>query len=144
MNLLKKVYYFLIFQVLLCFLVGLVALNFLPVCGDSSHGHSHEEHSHGDPHEGHSHEPPSFKYSREANTKEKPSVVERRLSSEIWFDAVASTLVVSFAPFLILFFVPLDNSRENQQFLKVSYFYWICIFHFYPNSYYNSITFIHF
>merc|ERR1711946_40477 len=59
------------------------------------HGHSHDHHGHSHDHHGHSHdlppERPSFKYSREA---------------------IGSTLLISVAPFIVLFIIPIDSSPE--------------------------------
>lgn len=87
-----------------------------------------QTHSHGND------EPASFKYSKEANLKNqhpesshddhhktiKPKV---KLTSEeeqnIIFKAMGSTLLISAAPFVLLFFVPLDNSKKRQPLLKI-------------------------
>jgi len=37
----------------------------------------------------------------------------------LWFDAIASTVFISSAPFFILFLIPLDNSKNKQPFLKI-------------------------
>ncbi|XP_015188147.1 PREDICTED: protein catecholamines up [Polistes dominula] len=39
--------------------------------------------------------------------------------NEITFRAMGSTLLISIAPFFILFFVPLDNSKEREPLLKI-------------------------
>jgi zinc transporter 7 len=39
--------------------------------------------------------------------------------STIWFNAIMATLLISAAPFFILFFIPLDNSAEKQWLLKI-------------------------
>ncbi|XP_057671436.1 protein catecholamines up [Diorhabda carinulata] len=92
-----------------------------------SHIHSHEDHH------GHSHdEPPSFKYSKAANEKfqethhhEEPhhqesSKSKNQLSTpDLWLYAMGSTLLISAAPFFILFFVPLDNTESSQPLLKI-------------------------
>lgn len=79
-------------------------------------------------HHGHSHESAAFKYSREANeqfqqdgTKPSGGFKFRNFheNSELWITAMGSTLLISIAPYLILFFVPLDNSKEHEPFLKV-------------------------
>jgi len=109
----------------------------------SSHGHSHDghEHAHSHGHHGHSHdEAPSFKYSRDANVlaagqlEEEARLVQqefqahqrsstgRRTSEELtslWVNAIGSTLLVSAAPFFILFLIPLDNTEASQPLLKV-------------------------
>lgn len=107
--------------------------------GHGGHGHDHHGHAHHHDHE----EPPSFRYSREANeaaqkkeptrkveptkkkvepTKKKVDPVGSRASQsveEMWLHALLSTVAISLAPFLILFFVPLDNSEEKRPHLKV-------------------------
>lgn len=89
------------------------------------HSHSHDVHDH----HGHSHEePPSFKYSQTANekhevphhkdipTKPKPTPLS---TQDLWIHAMGSTLLISAAPFFILFFVPLDNTESSQPLLKI-------------------------
>ncbi|KAK3915220.1 Protein catecholamines up [Frankliniella fusca] len=110
----------------------------------NSHGHSHggPDHDHHDLHDHHEHvdEKPSFKYSRAAN--EAPQDVRREppnsvptvptkhsqssfegtsppSTSSVWFDAILSTLLISVAPFLILYVVPLDGSAEREPLLKI-------------------------
>ena len=39
--------------------------------------------------------------------------------STIWFNAMMATLLISAAPFFILFLIPLDKSAENQWLLKI-------------------------
>ena len=94
----------------------------------------------------HSHDPPSFKYSKEANenlakksnehhyhdhdhdghhhhhhehvpNKKAPLSTDEK--SSILFKAMGSTLLISAAPFVILFFVPLDNTKEREPLLKI-------------------------
>ncbi|XP_006562870.1 protein catecholamines up [Apis mellifera] len=94
----------------------------------------------------HEHErSPSFKYSKEANEaylqnqysihhkeiihKHKhendnydhqyKSVLSDRTYNKVILKATASTLIISAAPFFILFFVPLDNTKECEPLLKV-------------------------
>ncbi|XP_017882080.1 protein catecholamines up [Ceratina calcarata] len=90
----------------------------------------------------HTHEKyPSFKYSKEANevysekqhsshhqeilhqhkheTDDHDHQQSDRTYNEVIFRATASTLLISAAPFLILFFVPLDNTKEREPFLKI-------------------------
>lgn len=90
-------------------------------------------------------ESPSFKYSKEANEMylekqhsiyhneiihqhkheddnydhQQKSVLSERTYNEVIFRATASTLIISAAPFLILFFVPLDNTKESEPLLKI-------------------------
>ncbi|XP_023026306.1 zinc transporter catecholamines up [Leptinotarsa decemlineata] len=102
---------------------GFILLCILFLISSSSltaHEHSHE---------GHSHEPPSYKYSKEANKnsdshhhhREVP-VKEKQVAlttQELWLHAMGSTLLISAAPFLILFCVPLDNTVSSQPLLKI-------------------------
>ncbi|KAF0313448.1 Zinc transporter SLC39A7 [Amphibalanus amphitrite] len=110
---------------------------------DHGHGHAHD-HGHGHAHDhghGHAHyhdEAPSFKYLRAANEasrqqqeEEARRVLEEfaahqaagtRTSAEtrsLWLNAIGSTLLVSAAPFFILFLIPLDNTDASQPLLKV-------------------------
>jgi hypothetical protein len=40
-------------------------------------------------------------------------------SRSVWFQAITATLLISAAPFLILFFIPLDNTAEKEWLLKI-------------------------
>lgn len=118
-------------QLLHKFLVGLLIVliffNFPFLCGGHSHSHSH---SHSSGH-GHSHghveidEPPSFKYSPQANVPtDKPQSGPQGSKPSgdtfnLWLHALGSTVLISAAPFFILFLVPLDNSKEKEPFLKI-------------------------
>ncbi|XP_040567060.1 zinc transporter zipt-7.2 [Lepeophtheirus salmonis] len=102
-----------------------------------SHGHSHGEHahshgSHGHSHgcHGHSHGSPQPELSREENVKNRERLHknwddddEEELSwnktRNIWFNAIGATVLISMAPFFILFFIPLDNSSEKQWIMKI-------------------------
>ncbi|XP_012054443.1 PREDICTED: protein catecholamines up [Atta cephalotes] len=98
-------------------------------------------------HDGHNHESPSYKYSKEANEiysnehehehqhhhhhndhvhqhdhKHSYSTQANTLHrdhSNIILRAVGSTLIISAAPFFILFFVPLDNTKQRESLLKI-------------------------
>ena len=96
------------------------------------HGHGHDDHDHGHGHHHHHHEAaeaPSHKYSKEANErasqhaeepKKKPPPPQQRDKWTIVAHATVSTLLISIAPFFILFFIPLNNNRvENQSLLNV-------------------------
>lgn len=96
-----------------------VLINLLLV---ACHSHDHAHHSH--------EEPPSFKYSKAANENFQPKHShpvrheEERITrtldiNTLWLHAVSSTLLISAAPFLILFFVPLENTDQDQPLLKV-------------------------
>jgi len=98
-----------------------------------AHGHAHEHHghhghSHGGHHHGHSHGPPQKEPTAEEREKFRKKLHatwdddeedEAAASSSIWFNAIMATLLISAAPFFILFFIPLDNSAENQWLLKI-------------------------
>lgn len=103
-----------VFILAVCFIIPLA----------SSHGHSH--------HDGHSHdENPSFKYSRQANehahnspggqttTEQHHDKPKARDTLTLWVEAIGSTLLISAAPFVILFFIPIDNKAEHQSLLKI-------------------------
>ncbi|GFQ81451.1 zinc transporter SLC39A7 [Trichonephila clavata] len=80
----------------------------------AAHGHTHDG--------GHSHdEKPSFKYSRQANEpyEQIHTKVKSREPLTLWVEAIGSTLLISAAPFIILFFIPIDNRIEHQPLLKV-------------------------
>jgi len=106
--------------------------------GHDHHGHAHNHHGHAHDHHGHSHdgpqERPSFKYSREANAAPKAEPAHHhhhhetvptkpakpeRTTVELWTEAMGSTLLISLAPFVILFIIPIDSSPEKQPLLKV-------------------------
>ena len=114
------------FSRILCVL--LLTCLILPV-PSKGHGHSHDhDHDHD-----HIHEPASFKYSKQANeqfSKEHSHSehhhhhVDRKGEtsqdlSDIFVRAMGSTLLISIAPFLLLFILPIDNSQERQPFLKI-------------------------
>ncbi|XP_075992400.1 zinc transporter catecholamines up [Anticarsia gemmatalis] len=76
-----------------------------------SHSHSHD-HSHGD-------EPPAFKYSKGANEQYKKEEVLTEPDYDLYIRALTSTLFISIAPFIILFFIPIDGTAEKQPLLKI-------------------------
>lgn len=94
--------------------VVLFLLIIINVVLSHNHGHSHDEE-------------PSFKYSREANQphsdthhheNEKPQ--KKNIEpNNIWMNAMGSTLLISAAPFFILYLVPLDNTEQKKPLLKV-------------------------
>lgn len=84
-----------------------------------SHGHSHDHH-------GHSHGPeekPAFKYSKEANQPHQTGGAKTEVppidTSNVWIEALTATVLISIAPYLILFIIPVTNSKEHQPYLKV-------------------------
>lgn len=96
----------------------LIFLNLPSLC--HSHGHTHDHHHH-------RHEEPAFKYTREANDphissdkfSKKIEEVADKNSWSLWVEALGSTLLISAAPFLVLFTVPLDKSKEKEHLLKL-------------------------
>lgn len=90
--------------------------------GGGGHGHSHGGGGHGHSH-GHQREPTEeerekFRKKLHANWDDDEDDAESDKSS-IWFNAMMSTLLISAAPFFILFFIPLDKSEEKQWLLKI-------------------------
>lgn len=103
------------------------------------HGHahaSHEDHGHGGHGHahggggghGHAHGPPQKEPSRAEREQYRAKLHQARdddeeehvhSTSTIWFNAIMATLLISAAPFFILFFIPLDNSAEKQWLLKI-------------------------
>lgn len=110
------------------------------------HGHGHVHH--GDVHEDLSGpETVNFRYSREANevphsepahhdhshhsgSEDSKHIRKERVGHEethqpkvmgpvLWFQAIGATLIISAAPVIILFFIPLENTEENLPFLKI-------------------------
>lgn len=93
-----------------CVLVVLISLVPLVIC----HGHSHDE-------------APSFKYTQEANEPhqhehlhhkqtERVEIIDKK---DLWISAIGSTILISAAPFFILFAVPLDGTEQKRPFLKI-------------------------
>ncbi|EFN71253.1 Zinc transporter SLC39A7 [Camponotus floridanus] len=112
--------------VIATFLV-LIILNLPAIC--SAHGDHYSEED--------LEESPSYKYSKKANylsehlhahTHESDEIrvfsfsetnVSDKNHSDIILRAVGSTVIISIAPFLILFFVPLDNTNQHESLLKI-------------------------
>ncbi|KAK4309334.1 hypothetical protein Pmani_019029 [Petrolisthes manimaculis] len=114
-----------------------------------AHAHSHEHaHSHGHGHSHDIEEPPSYRWSKQANEQYQepdddeafvePSGAHNNKRSEeaanhphththaqpqqkssVWFEAILATLGISIAPYLILFVIPVTNSKEHEPYLKV-------------------------
>jgi len=90
---------------------------------DHGHAHSHD-HGHGHAHHedivrvhkeesGHGHAHGGERVKREAEG-------EKRSTVELWTQAIGATLLISAAPFLILFLIPVQsNSDQHQNLLKV-------------------------
>lgn len=127
-------------------LVALVSTE-LRLVGAQHHHHHDHDHDHDHDHE-HVHEPAAFKYSRAANDphlatgkeahrhthghvasssshshasdgpKKKP-IRSFEDTAFLWGRALGSTLLISVAPFLILFFIPIDSRSGHESLLKV-------------------------
>lgn len=131
-----------------CLFTLLVVTFSISTCLAHGHTHEHGHgHGHGHAHD-HGHEEidekPAFRYSKEANEaalakeKEHGSVPQQPDSKtaatkseattihssnnkpvrEIWLSAISSTLLISIAPFFILFLIPLDNTEASRPYLK--------------------------
>ncbi|CAN7948162.1 unnamed protein product [Ixodes pacificus] len=109
--------------------------------GQHHHSHDHDHHDHDHHHDhGHSHESAAFKYSRAANSepapaqhshthshhshaKPTPAGAQKSRTFEetayLWARALGSTLLISIAPFVILFFIPIDSRSGHESLLKV-------------------------
>ncbi|KAG8034527.1 hypothetical protein G9C98_007603 [Cotesia typhae] len=123
-------------KVALGLFVFIILMDFPLMCqGHDGHDHHHHHHDHDH------HEPASFKYSQAANSnfkpppvhdyhhehhhddhghkhpEAKPTTAEPRES--VMLNAIGATLLISAAPFVVLFFVPLDNSKEKESLLKI-------------------------
>ncbi|GMR32759.1 hypothetical protein PMAYCL1PPCAC_02954, partial [Pristionchus mayeri] len=106
------------------------------------HGPAHEAHGHAHAHHGHSHEGGECPYAKAAReeaaalkyahvllpstTTMSSSSFSRFLSflncphTRLWVYAIGSTLLISIAPFIILFFIPISaNTAESGPLLKV-------------------------
>jgi len=93
------------------------------------HGHAHNHHGHAHNHHGHSHGPQQkeptaeerekYRKKLHANWDDDEDEDESHNNNSVWFNAIMATLLISAAPFFILFFIPLDNSAEKQWLLKI-------------------------
>lgn len=96
---------------------------------DDHHGHAHDHHGHAHDHHGHSHGAPQkeptaeerekFRKKLHANWDDDDEEDHSSDTATVWFNAIMATLLISAAPFFILFFIPLDNSAEKQWLLKI-------------------------
>ena len=87
--------------------------------GHDHEGHGHDHEGHGHDHDGHGHAHDGHKHSHGENNKGKDFVPPSKKPVS-WLEPLLATAVISAAPFLILFVVPLsNNSPENQPFLKI-------------------------
>lgn len=98
---------------------------------DHHHGHSHGGHGHSHGGHGHSH---GGQQQENLSPEERERRRERLhriwddddeeeevggLLSSVWFQALGATTLISIFPFIILFFINLDNSEEKRGLLKV-------------------------
>ena len=89
------------------------------------HQHQHHHHHYHHQHHYEQGESPQFKYSKEANQKFQKVTENMNTKSDgsdrfyVFLNAFSSTFLISIAPFIILFFIPLENTRQHQPFLKV-------------------------
>uniref|UniRef100_A0A667XWW9 Zinc transporter SLC39A7 n=1 Tax=Myripristis murdjan TaxID=586833 RepID=A0A667XWW9_9TELE len=82
----------------------------LPPAEEEHHAHSHD---HGHEESGHGHSHGGDRVKREAEGEKRDLV-------ELWMQAVGATLLISAAPFLILFLIPVQsNTDQHQNLLKV-------------------------
>nr|ABD37729.1 catsup protein [Drosophila melanogaster]ABD37783.1 catsup protein [Drosophila melanogaster] len=82
---------------------------------DHDHGHDHGHHHHGHDHD-HDHDHGHHHHGHdERHTKAKPDLD----MSTIWLHSIGSTLLISAAPFVLLYIIPLDNSEAMKPRLKV-------------------------
>uniref|UniRef100_A0A4W5RQW2 Zinc transporter SLC39A7 n=1 Tax=Hucho hucho TaxID=62062 RepID=A0A4W5RQW2_9TELE len=81
----------------------------LPPAEESHHGHAHD-HGH---ESGHGHTQGGERVKREAEGEKRDIV-------ELWMQAIGATLLISAAPFFILFLIPVQsNTDQHQNLLKV-------------------------
>ncbi|KAJ6648364.1 Protein catecholamines up [Pseudolycoriella hygida] len=86
-----------------------------------SHGHGGHDHVHSHGHGGHDHvHSHGHDHSHGSHSSENKKSNEMPLDmTNIWLHSILSTLLISAAPFFILYFIPLDNTAEKQPRLKV-------------------------
>ncbi|KAL0962351.1 hypothetical protein UPYG_G00338960 [Umbra pygmaea] len=83
------------------------------------HGHAHDHgHEHGHAHDhGHEH---GHAHDHEEERVKREAVGGKRDIMELWMQAIGATLMISAAPFLILFLIPVQsNTDQHQNLLKV-------------------------
>ncbi|KAM4631407.1 zinc transporter Slc39a7 [Polymixia lowei] len=86
------------------------------------HGHAHS-HDHGHAHHEdvvHVHKEESDHGHTHGGERVKREAEEKRTTVELWMQAIGATLLISAAPFLILFLIPVQsNTDQHQNLLKV-------------------------
>merc|ERR1712172_233225 len=105
----------------------------LPPQKGPSPGHGHSHGGHGHSHGGHGHSHGHGTAQRELTPEEREKAREKLYKNwdddaeeaemgtgSVFWNAIGATLLISAAPFFILFFIPLDNSEENQWILKIT------------------------
>lgn len=101
----------------ICVTVLLLSFSVNQCYSNLDHGHSHDESA-------------SFKYSKAANENfkkephhhehSKPKPVKVPLTPQVlWLNAMGSTLLISAAPFFLLFIIPLESTDKEQPLLKI-------------------------
>uniref|UniRef100_A0A336LNN1 CSON009521 protein n=1 Tax=Culicoides sonorensis TaxID=179676 RepID=A0A336LNN1_CULSO len=92
------------------------------------HAHAHANHDHGHNHEGHdyghNHDHHGHGHHHDHHTHEKPKTSTKSPRTDqdvfyLWVHSLGSTLLISAAPFLLLYIIPLDNTEEMRPRLKV-------------------------
>uniref|UniRef100_A0A8C6TU58 Zinc transporter SLC39A7 n=1 Tax=Neogobius melanostomus TaxID=47308 RepID=A0A8C6TU58_9GOBI len=100
----------------------------VPTEEEHHHGHAHDHHGHAHSHDhGHSHEDIVRVHKEESahghshgDKMKMEAEPEKRDTMELWTQAIGATLLISAAPFLILFLIPVQsNSDQHQNLLKV-------------------------
>ncbi|XP_061616608.1 zinc transporter Slc39a7 isoform X4 [Phyllopteryx taeniolatus] len=101
----------------------------LPPMEEEHHGHEHwhgdhhghdPDHDHGDEHDDERLENDDHAHDSEWAPGEMKSGAEKRDLMELWMQAIGATLLISAAPFLILFLIPVQsNSDQHRNLLKV-------------------------
>ena len=86
------------------------------------HGHSHDDHGHSHDDHGHGHEDPTHVPADHMENKHDDVITDtlkKETGLHLWLQAIGSTLLISAAPVLILFLIPLDKSPAHEPFLKI-------------------------
>ncbi|XP_055858400.1 protein catecholamines up [Episyrphus balteatus] len=77
------------------------------------HGHDHDHHHHEHDHDHHAH---VHAHHHQEATKKPQAPLDM---STIWLHSIGSTLLISAAPFVLLYIIPLDNSEAMRPRLKI-------------------------